>query len=177
MGALFPFREAGGPSNRSGKSFVFDTARWVERRSADWLESFSSALSDWSGRSNGAESRRCRVPPHLHHQHHHRLLLLLHHLTPLPTPFSHPRSPSPLRSSPCADCHTLFTTAGDVTHGPGCLLEYRSDNRGILFDARPCALAIRGPAAETCSCPSAMAVDLFALLCALVAASSAMEGK
>lgn len=140
LGALFPFNEASVLSNRSRKSFVFDTARWVEQTSDDWLVSFSSTLGDWPGCSNGTESRRCRVPPP--------------HPTTIsasssPPPHPRTRGAPPLLPSPCADCHTLFTTAGDVTHRPGCLLEYRSDNRGILFDARPCVLAIRRPAAET----------------------------
>lgn len=142
VGTLFPFSEASVLSNRSRKSFVFDSARWVEQTSADWLGSFSSALGDWPGALMGLRAGDVGSPPAPHHD---RLLLTPPHTPPL----SRTRGAPPLRSSPCADCHTLFTTAGDVTHRPGCLLEYRSDNRGILFDARPCVLAIRGPAAET----------------------------
>lgn len=98
LGALFPFNEASVLSNRSRKSFVFDTARWVEQTSDDWLASFSSTLGDWPGCSNGTESRRCRVPPPHNHQ---RLLLT-------PTPPSHPRSPSAPSFPLCRLSHTVY---------------------------------------------------------------------
>lgn len=62
-----------------------------------------------------------------------------------------------------------------MTHNPGYLLEYRSDNRGALLTR-----AVRPGCFGGTGCgdhPSAMTVDLFALLCALAVTSSAMEGK
>lgn len=102
MGALLPFSEASVLSNRSGKSFVFDTTRWVEQTFGDWLLSFSSALSDWPGCSIGSESGRCRVPP--------TPITTSSYSSspPSPSPFSHPRSPSAPFFPLCRLSHTVY---------------------------------------------------------------------
>lgn len=118
--ALFPFSEADVPSNRSRKSFVFWQCQ-VGGPAVWWLASeFELPVGDWPGALMGLRAGNVPHPRHL---------LLL------PPVLLAPHSPyAPF--FPCADCHTLFTTAWNVTHNTGYLLEYRSDNWGILFDAR-----------------------------------------
>lgn len=167
--ALFPFKEADTVSNRSRKSFVFWQCEVGGAAGCRLVREFQLPVGDWPRRCNGAVSRQCR--PHR------------------PPPLIQPPPSSPPLISPLlllsllspntplfpgADCHTLFTTAWNVTHNTGYLLEYRSDNWGILLTR-----AVRvGYLGTSCGdYPSAMTVDLFALLCVLVITSSAMEGK
>lgn len=119
--ALFPFSEADVLSNRSRKSFVFWQCQ-VGGAAVWWLASeFQLQSVIGPGALMGLRAGNVgspRPPPS----------------PPLPPLLLAPYIPyAPL--FPCADCHTLFTTAWNVIHNTGYLLEYCSDNWGILFDA------------------------------------------
>lgn len=162
--ALFPFSEADVPSNRSSKSFVFWQCE-VGGAAIWWLASeFQLPVGDWPRRSNGAESRQCRVPPP--HTHTHHLLLL-------PPCSSHPTAPT-LRSSPvlivthCLLRLEMWLTTQAICWSTALTIEG-------FFLTRAVRLGYLGTGCGDYL--SAMTVDLLALLCVLVVTSSAMEGK
>ncbi len=136
--ALFPFSEADAASNRSRKSFVFWQCE-VGGAAGWWLVSeFQLSVGDWPRRSNGAVSRRCRIPP----------LPITTSSSPCS---SHPSAPT-LRSSPVLIVtHCLLRLEMWLTTQAICWSTALT-TEGFFWRA-PCVLVIWGQAVETTLLP------------------------